>query len=253
MLKADLEEFTPSPEIKDADELDMFGLDILSKEQLVPHAPSAADIDEFNRALGIQEQAPVKFSSSPIQQSSETTASAAELKFYATREVNRFQLLVAAVDTFVNVTEDQLLTELTENDYQELVAALDKLIDVVGEDENHFLAPLMHFIGNLIAKYEEQSTITNWTESSDAEETKTERNASLRLPVRGLEAAYSNDEPEYTLDMLTEVNPNYAGLDENGEVSLRLPARGLEAAYSNDEPEYTLDMLTSVNPDHDAS
>ena len=95
--------------------------------------------------------------------------------------------------------------------------------------------------------------MTNWTESSDAEETKTERNAGLRLPVRGLEAAYSNDEPEYTLDMLTEVNPHYAGLDENGEVSLRLPVRGLEAAYSNDEPEYTLDMLTSVNPDHDAS
>ena len=252
MLKADLEEFTPSPEIKDTDELDMFGLDILSKEQLAPHAPSVADIDEFNRALGAQEQAPVKFSSSPIQQSSETTASAAP-RFYATREVNRFQLLIAAVDTLVNITEDQLLTTLTENDYQELVTALDKLIDVVGEDENHFLAPLMHFVGNLIAKYEEQSSITNWTESSDAEETKTERNASLRLPVRGLEAAYSNDESEYTLDMLTSVNPNYAGLDANGEVSLRLPARGLEAAYGDNEPEYTLDMLTSVNPDHDAS
>ena len=254
MLKAYLGEFTPSPEIKNADELDLFGLgNILSKEQLAPHAPSAADIDEFNRDLGAQEQAPVKFSSSPIQQSSETTASAAALRFYATREVNRFQLLIAAVDTLANITEDQLLTTLTENDYQELVAALDKLIDVVGEDENHLFAPLMHFIGNLITKYEEQSTITNWTESSDVEETETERNASLRLPVRGLEAAYGDDEPEYTLDMLTEVNPDYAGLDENGEVSIRLPARGLEAAYSNDEPEYTLDMLTKVNPDHDAS
>ena len=43
--------------------------------------------------------------------------------------------------------------------------------------------------------------------------------------------------------MLTEVNPDYAGLDENGEISLRVPARGLEAAYSNDEPEYTLNMI----------
>lgn len=51
--------------------------------------------------------------------------------------------------------------------------------------------------------------MTNWTESSDAEETKTERNANLRLPVRGLEAAYSNDEPEYTLDMLISVNPEH--------------------------------------------
>ena len=252
MSKAYLEKFTPSSKIKDVDKLELFGLDILSKEQLAPHAPSTTDIDEFNRPLGVQEQVPVKFSSPPMQEISETTTSAA-LRFYATREVNRFQLLIAAVDTLVNITEDQLLTTLTENDYQELVAALDKLIDFVGEDENHFLDPLMHFIGNLIAKYEEQSTITNWTESSNAEETKTERNTSLRLPVRGLEAAYSNDEPEYTLDMLTEVNPDYAGLDENGEVSLRLPARGLEAAYSNDEPEYTLDMLTSVNPDHDAS
>ena len=43
--------------------------------------------------------------------------------------------------------------------------------------------------------------------------------------------------------MLTDVNPHYAGLDENGEISLRLPMRGLEAAHSDDEPEYTLDML----------
>ena len=229
----------------------MFELGILSKEQLAPHAPSAVGIDEFSQGLGVQKQAPVKFSSSPIQDSSETTSAIAGARIYATQEVSRFQLLVAAVDALVNVTEDQLLTTLTENDYQEFVAALDKLIDVVGEDENHFLAPLMHFIGNLIAKYEEQSAITSWTEPSDAEETKTERNATLRLPARGLEAAYGDDEPEYTLDMLISVNPEYAGLDENGEISLRLPARGLEAAYSNDEPEYTLDMLISANPDYD--
>lgn len=59
------------------------------------------------------------------------------------------------------------------------------------------------------------------------------------------------DEPEYTLDMLISVNPDYAGLDEKGEVGLRLPARGLEAAYTDDEPEYTLDMLISANPDYD--
>jgi uncharacterized protein (DUF1778 family) len=249
MLKADLEEFTPSPEIKDTDELDMFGLDILSKEQLAPHAPSAADIDEFNRALGAQEQAPVKFSSSPIQQSSETTASAAVLRFYATREVNRFQLLIAAVDTLVNITEDQLLTTLTENDYQRLVAALDKLIDVVGESENHLLSLLMHFIGKLIEKYEEESDATAWNESLEGEEAESE--SELPLFSQGLEAAYGNNEPEYTPDMLISINPDYAGLDEKGAIGLRLPARGLEAAYSNDEPEYTLDMLTSANPDHD--
>ncbi|MYB92396.1 hypothetical protein F4054_20400 [Candidatus Poribacteria bacterium] len=93
--------------------------------------------------------------------------------------------------------------------------------------------------------------MANWTESLNREEAKTDLDSGMRLPVRGLEAAYSDDEPEYTLDMLTEVNPDYAGLGENGEVSIRLPARGLEAAYSNDEPEYTLDMLISENPDYD--
>lgn len=182
MLKAYFEGFTPSPKIKDVDKLDLFGLDdILSKEQFAPYAPSATDIDEFNCALGAQEQAPVKFSSSPIQQSSETTASAPALRFYETREVNRFQLLIAAVDVLVNITEDQLLTTLTENDYQELVAALDKLIDVVGEDENHFLDPLMEFIGNLIDKYQEEVDMTV-----------------SRPPGRGLRAAYNADEPEYT-------------------------------------------------------
>lgn len=109
----------------------------------------------------------------------------------------------------------------------------------------------MPFIGNLIEKYKEQSTVANWTESLNKKETEAEWGSDLRLPVRGLEAAYGDDEPEYTLDMLTEINPDYVGLDENGEISLRIPARGLEAAYSNDEPEYTLDMLISENPDYD--
>ena len=50
-------------------------------------------------ALGVQEQAPVKFNSSSIQESSETTSAIAGQRSYATQEVSRFQLLVAAVDT----------------------------------------------------------------------------------------------------------------------------------------------------------
>ncbi len=42
----------------------------------------------------------------------------------------------------------------TESEYQRLVAILDDLIDVVGEDENHPLASLMEVIGVLIEKYE---------------------------------------------------------------------------------------------------
>ncbi len=42
----------------------------------------------------------------------------------------------------------------TESEYQRLVAVLDDLIDVVGENENHPLASLMEVIGVLIEKYE---------------------------------------------------------------------------------------------------
>ncbi len=42
-----------------------------------------------------------------------------------------------------------------DNEYQRLVAVLDNLIDVVGEDESHPLASLMEVIGVLIEKYED--------------------------------------------------------------------------------------------------
>ena len=43
-----------------------------------------------------------------------------------------------------------------ESEYEQLVALLDDLIDVVGEDENHPLASLMEVIGVLIEKYENE-------------------------------------------------------------------------------------------------
>ena len=43
-----------------------------------------------------------------------------------------------------------------ESEYQQLVAMLDNLIDVVGENENHPLASLMEVIGVLIEKYEDE-------------------------------------------------------------------------------------------------
>ena len=252
-------------------------------KQRPPQAPPMTDRVELDVALedvgglssaGYQKPAPVKFGSPSMSQSFETLMSLAafgasgmqwrntaqfaltmllgSLSDSEAKMNNPTQLLAATVDTLVEVNEEQFLASLTDTDCQHLVASLDKLIDVVGEDENHLLAPLMNFIGNLIDKYEEQSTMENWTEPLNREEAETEWDSSLRLPARGLEAAYGDDEPEYTLDMLISVNPDYAGLDENGEFSLRLPARGLEAAYSDNEPEYTLDMLTELNPDYDA-
>ncbi len=42
----------------------------------------------------------------------------------------------------------------TEEEYRQLVAVLDQLIDEVGEDESHPLASLMEILGVLIEHYE---------------------------------------------------------------------------------------------------
>ena len=44
----------------------------------------------------------------------------------------------------------------TEEEYEQLVSVLDRLIDEVGEDESHPLASLMEVIGVLIENYENQ-------------------------------------------------------------------------------------------------
>ena len=212
-----------------------------TNKQQTPQVPPTVDRVELDiafedagglSALGPQKQAPIRFDSSSTLQGSDTIMSLAALGIFGAqwRNTAQFaltmllaslgnsdakadrpsQLLAATVDTLVGVPENQFLDALTEDDYQRFVASLDKLIDVVGEDETHPFAPLMNFIGNLIEKYEEQSTMGNQTESLNREEAKTDLDSDMRVPVRGLEAAYGDDEPEYTLDMLTEVNPDHA-------------------------------------------
>jgi HTH-type transcriptional regulator/antitoxin HigA len=44
----------------------------------------------------------------------------------------------------------------TEDEYETLVTLLDKLIDIVGENESHPLASLMEVVGVLIEKYEDE-------------------------------------------------------------------------------------------------
>ncbi|MGI9107921.1 MAG: hypothetical protein ACR2G4_16930 [Pyrinomonadaceae bacterium] len=44
----------------------------------------------------------------------------------------------------------------TEQEYRQLVALLDGLIDEIGEDESHPLASLMEIVGVLIEKYEDE-------------------------------------------------------------------------------------------------
>jgi HTH-type transcriptional regulator / antitoxin HigA len=44
----------------------------------------------------------------------------------------------------------------SEEEYRQLVALLDSMIDEVGEDESHALASLMEIVGVLIQKYEDE-------------------------------------------------------------------------------------------------
>ena len=44
----------------------------------------------------------------------------------------------------------------SEEEYQQLVALLDSLIDELGENESHPLASLMEIVGVLIEKYEDE-------------------------------------------------------------------------------------------------
>ncbi len=50
--------------------------------------------------------------------------------------------------------QDNTIVALTENDYEQLIVLLGELTDVVRDDENHLLAPLMQFVFGLIENYE---------------------------------------------------------------------------------------------------
>ena len=164
-----------------------------------------------------------------------------------TQADNPIQSFVAAVEMLVDVTEDKFLTSLTDDDCQRLAVVRDKLTDLVGEAENHLFTPLKDFIGNLIEKYEEEFDMAILVET-----VRTHREVLLSLGPRGLEAAYGDDEPEYTDVTFIEKNPNYTGIRvELADGSIHLE-RGLAAAYGDDEPEYTYTdaTLIEVNPNY---
>ena len=79
------------------------------------------------------------------------------------------QSLVAAVDKLISLTEGQFLAPLKAEDYQNLTAARDKLINAIGTNENHPLTPLMHFMDNLIEKCKEDSNVKILNETLDTE------------------------------------------------------------------------------------
>jgi HTH-type transcriptional regulator/antitoxin HigA len=65
------------------------------------------------------------------------------------------QIDVAEVATAWAPVAEIVFVSHTEEEYSQLVAVLDQLIDEVGEDESHPLASLMEILGVLIEHYEE--------------------------------------------------------------------------------------------------
>jgi len=53
--------------------------------------------------------------------------------------------------------EPTLRVPHNDREYRQLVKLLDRLVDEVGEDENHPLASLMEVLGVLIEKYEDEN------------------------------------------------------------------------------------------------
>ena len=86
----------------------------------------------------------------------------------------------------------------TKSDYQRLSTLREELIVLIGDSENHPLVLLKEVVETLIEKYE-------------LEQEATEREAWSNLSMLMLARAYEEDEPEYTIDMLKWVNPDYEG------------------------------------------
>jgi hypothetical protein len=116
-----------------------------------------------------QKRASVKFNLAPMPQSFNLPA---VFSVYMGKVGASSQSLVAAVDMLVSIVgenEHQSITSLTSEDYQRLTRAQDKLTAIVGEDENHFLIPLIKFIGNLIKIHDEESNPSTQTDLSSQE------------------------------------------------------------------------------------
>ena len=162
-LIASITEFGYASE--DADRLSLFDPSIPETQSISHHKPKIpletlkSTFENINEHLPFesQKQAPVKFDSSSMLQNFDLLAARS---VFVTKAGDSPRSLVAVVETLVEIVGenvDQLAASLTIDDYQRLAAAREKLIDTVGEDENHFLTPLIDFITNLIRSYEEES------------------------------------------------------------------------------------------------
>ena len=95
----------------------------------------------------------------PIPSSEPVQASAQQQAESDPYPESDYQWLVEVLEGLTDIVDrhaNNNFATLTETDYEQLDAVLKELIYVVGDDEKHPLAPLMDFIGILIAEYEDE-------------------------------------------------------------------------------------------------
>ncbi|MYF57032.1 hypothetical protein F4225_15075 [Candidatus Poribacteria bacterium] len=77
------------------------------------------------------------------------------------RIVPSLTAVVAALVDIIKEKENELFASLTDEDYRILTTTRDKLIDVIGEDKNHFSHPLLVFVDNLIKIHDGEGSVEN--------------------------------------------------------------------------------------------
>lgn len=85
-----------------------------------------------------------------------TRANVAQVKFEHNISSDSRSLAAALgiLNNAIGKCQDNTIVALTENDYEQLVVLLGELTDVVRDDEDHLLTPLMQFVFGLIENYE---------------------------------------------------------------------------------------------------
>ena len=124
----------------------------------LPHKPTA-HLDEFIPAFKNTSEYTTRIPQKQVHVKSELTAS------YSV-SISKVETLSQSIATIVEtlivlIGEDKsrLSSSLTADDYQRLTATRDRLIDLVGEDGNNLLRPLLIFIDNLIKNYDGESNL----------------------------------------------------------------------------------------------
>ena len=207
---------------EDADRPSLFDLSI-PDTQSVPHRRSTIHLETLKSTFGninehlpfeSQKQVPVKFDPSPMLQNFDLLAARS---VFVAKAGGSSRSLGAVVETLVEIVGEsvaQLAASLTTDDYQRLAAAREKLIDTVGEDENHFFAPLINFITNLIRNCDEESNPSTEKRHRPVRRRKRESSPANRSRVK-LADLLPQDTKNVNASSLKPRRPEHVGRPDN--------------------------------------